>query len=101
MHNGDGLEDEKLKLVHTYVNPSVSLFLSLSLSCLSLDGCIWVSCRQGPHLTLKKQQVGWGTRLGVMSPETHRWCLRPGCGSGSCERWAGSPGDYRHDDHNN
>ena len=28
VHNGDGLEDEKLKLVHTYVNPYFSLFLS-------------------------------------------------------------------------
>ena len=24
----------------------------------------WAPTRQGPHLTLKKQQVGWGTRLG-------------------------------------
>ena len=25
VHNGDGLEDEKLKLLRTYVNPSFSL----------------------------------------------------------------------------
>ena len=24
----------------------------------------WAPTRQGPHLTLTKQQVGWGTRLG-------------------------------------
>ena len=36
-----------------------------------------------------------------MSPETHKWFLRPGCGSGSCERWAGSPGDYHYHDNKN
>ena len=25
--------------------------------------CVWSSVRQGPHLTWKKQQVGWETRL--------------------------------------
>ena len=79
MHNGDGLEDKKLKLVHTYVNPSFSsyfFFFCLGLVCLLM---------------------GWGVKL----PGTHRWCLRPGCVSGSCERWAGSPGDYHHDDNDN
>ena len=41
MHNGDGLEDEKLKLVHTYVNPSFSLyFFFFCLVCLWMD-VVW------------------------------------------------------------
>ena len=42
VHNGDGLEDEKLKLVHPYVNPSFSLyFFFFCLVCLWMDavGC--------------------------------------------------------------
>ena len=43
----------------------------------------WAPTRQGPHLTLKKQQVGWVTRVGESRPSRQGLANIYLCASGS------------------